>query len=218
MFLFTQVVEGVSFAAYTADVEGFNCVFIATIASSAATSTNSVTSLVVTAPDAASSSVHALRTVSTVLRADENLNSDALRLQYTIQVPGTNGMSYTQLSTTLTNSVQNGQFTSSLQQYAVEQTVPELASAYSSTVQTRDTSTGSSSRGTPGENLSGSAVAGIVLCTLAGAMFFAFTIYRLREQRPVGRTNFQVVNNQPEKGLFSTTSDVGNPLHQQDEL
>ena len=64
--------------------------------------------------------------------------SDYIVIRYRIDVPGSSGVTYSQLSAQLTSSVQNDVFTSLLQQHAAEQNVPELSSASSSRVDTEE--------------------------------------------------------------------------------
>ena len=64
--------------------------------------------------------------------------SDYIVIRYRIEVPGSSGVTYNQLSAQLTSSVQNDVFTSLLQQHAAEQNVPELSSATSGRVDTAE--------------------------------------------------------------------------------
>ena len=67
------------------------------------------------------------------------LNSNSVSLTYTIQILRKMGISYESLSSQLKNSVQGNTFTSHLQYYASVHNVPELRTASSSSVSTKDT-------------------------------------------------------------------------------
>jgi len=138
----------------------FNDVFKATIvACTKGITTQHITDLTV-APVTARRSL--LSSVTTHLRAGaKDTLADAVNLQYTIAVPTTNGLTYAQLSQRITDSVESDTFTGLLKLYATMQNVPELSSASSSSVQTRDLSLASTDD--EGSSLSTGAIIGIAV-------------------------------------------------------
>ena len=203
-----QKVDGVSFSEYSSQQVAFQRVFISTISASVSVSADSIVDLVVL--DVASAALEpSTPPPPTHLRSpDRGTSSDAVGLQYTIQVPSSSGMTYNQLSSALTSSVQSGQFTSQMQAVAAAQGVPELSSASSSSIETQDTSSPPvNSRRTVDNGLSAGAVA-VLLC--------GFVMFRMYVQRVPERSGFRDLNKPCEDELFST-SFASNPLHQQGE-
>jgi len=210
-----QRVEGVSYTSYLRSPAEFDRVFTSVIASAASVSTDSIMDLVVRDGTSAARTAPAARVAPTNLRATiQDTSGDGLGLQYTIQVPVSSGVTYEQLSTQLTTSVESGQFSTQLQQYAAEQDVPELASASTSSIDTQNTSPPvGASHGTV-DGLSAAAVAGIVIGVLAAMLLCLFVAFRVYVQRAPERSGFQDLNSPRGKGLFTSTW-VSSPMHQE---
>lgn len=154
-----------------------NDVFKATIvASTRGITTDHITDLIVS-PVTARRSL--LNSVTTHLRAgDKETLADAIYLQYTLTVPITSGLTFAQLSQHVTDSVQNDKFTGLLKLLAAMQNVPELSSASSSSVDTRDLNSASTDDGDA--PLSTAAIIGIVVggCAALALLVCAVVWYR----------------------------------------
>ena len=203
-----------SFTSYISDQAACNSVFIATIAAAADVSTSSVLDLIVS--DSATATATAALASLHLRAADKGTSSDAVSLQYTIQVPSSSGVTYSQLSSALASSVQSGQFTTQMQGFATAQGVPELSSASSSSIETQDTST-PAGQDKDSNGLSAGAVAGIVIGVLAAVLLCGFVVFRMYVQRVPDRSGFQDLNKPRGEGLFSAPW-VSSPMHQQGEL
>jgi len=180
-YLFLQQVEGVSYTAYVADQASYDSVFIATIAGAVGTPTDSVKNLVVS--DAASRRRTAASTstdfaLAAHLRVTHGARrvilADAVGMQYTVEMPASSGVTYEQMSVSLTHSVDSGGFTTLLQDNAATQGVPALTTASSSSVQTQDTTPGTNSGGGNNSTLSGGAIAGIVIGVFAAVLILVY--------------------------------------------
>jgi len=163
-FSLAQPVDGVTYAAYKADQSGYDSVFEATIASACGTSTNAVVALIVTDTSRHSGTIKADAPGN--LRAGaKDLSVATVNMQYTVHIATSSGITYDQLSTRLTHSVESGEFTSSLHYFALSLDVPALVAASSSTVTTKNTTptepTESASSSKAG--MSVAAIVGIVL-------------------------------------------------------
>lgn len=173
-----------SYSTYVSNHVAFERVFTATIAASVGVATDAVKNLVVSDPTAFVSSIAV--SVSSNLRAGaKEIRADAVGLKYTIEVPSSSGVTYDQLVTQLTNSVQNGQFSTQLQQNAATQNVPELSSATTSSIDTQDTTPAAQPSSDDPAALSAGAIAGISTGGFAALVILICIVYYLCRSRAV---------------------------------
>lgn len=205
--------NGVSYASYSSDPAACDRVFISTISAAAEVSADFIVDLVVrdAANAAATLSLVSPLTLSNLRAAGRGTSNDAVSLQYTIQVPSSSGVTYDQLASALSVSVQSGQFTTQMQGFAIDQGVSELSSASSSSVETRDT-TVSPDNNDSSSGLSVIAVVGIVIGVLAAVLLCSFLAYRTYLKRDPVKGGFQDLSQLRGEGLALS------PMHQRSEL
>jgi len=163
---------------------GLSCnnVFIQTVNQTLCNSSNLVTLIainIITVTDSFSSR----RNLQVKLQAVPQLN-----INYEIFFAATSSTTSEEVSTTLTNAVYNGQFTTSLQANAKTAGVEVLATASSDSVSTSlvtdddivtDDDTTSSSKK---PKLSGGAIAGIIIACIVATGIFVFSVLHLKQK------------------------------------
>jgi len=198
-----QQVDGVPYAAYLVDKASHDSVFIATIAAAVGTPTDSVKNLVVSDAASRRRTAATSRTTSTASGADAHLRvatrkgvsvlAVAVDIVYTVEMAASSGVTFEQMASSLSNSVESGRFTTLLRSNAVVKGTSTLATASSSSAQTHDTTPrneGNGGRDT--STLSIGAIVSIVIggfAALLGIAYLTFRMCNARSESIVTATN-----------------------------
>lgn len=208
-----QSVDGVDYAEYLASQTSYDTVFVATIAAAAGVPIDSVQSLqLVPSSGCTSSRKLAERRLR---RPDRNLRAGArysaictVTLQYTVAVPASSGTTYDEMSSQLAQSVDTGEFTDMLHQFAAADGVPALTTASSNSVETQDTSdpidtNGNSSSSKSSETMSYPVIAFGGFAALAIVVYFGMKMCIMSSADTSGNESQEVLEKRGRNKIYT---------------